>query len=167
MGGTVATILAAEKPPWRLVLVAPFYRIRYRWYYVLPLGLWNTLVSPFVEYIRYSERLVPVNRPEGVAEVIAYRTFPRSAADFVFELRRRATEEVQPENLKMPILLVYSLHDDVSSSRSILHLLRRIPDSQKVVVSYERSNHHIFHDYDRDDAVAQIVRFLGTLETEE
>jgi len=161
MGGTIATILASERKPTQLVLVAPFFGARYRWYHVLPVRWWARILSPIVHYVRYSQNMVPVNRPGGASQVVGYRAFPTSAVHLLFDLRQRATEEAKLERLDMPVLLMYTPSDDLCSATDIEQVLGEMPASEKQVISYDRSNHHIFHDYDREDAIRQIISFIG------
>jgi carboxylesterase len=161
MGGAVATILAAEAPPEKLVLVAPFYSVRYKWYYVLPARWWAKLLAPFVCYVPRSRRLLRVNRPEGRGEIVTYGAFPMSALQALFELGDRAVEHTDPNALRMPVLLVYSAGDDVCAAPAMEAFFVRLPGAQKRKVVFERSNHHVLHDYDREAAVQAIIEFLG------
>jgi carboxylesterase len=162
MGGCMATILAAEEPPERLVLVAPFYGVEHKWYYILPARWWNALLTPLISYVRRDPDLMQVNRPEGRDEIIAYLSFPTACTAALFELRRHVLEETDLGRLAMPVLLLYSTGDDVCSHKAMEDVFARLPSPGKEEVVFERSNHHILHDYDREEAVEAIVRFVGS-----
>ena len=161
MGGTMATILASEAPPDRLVLVAPFYGVQHKWYYVLPSRRWQALLSPFLRYSVRPAGLTRVNRPAGLNEIAAYDAYPVSALDALFELRRRAVADVDPGRLRMPVLLLHSTGDEACSCAATRALVDRMPSPRKRVVVFERSNHHLLHDYERREAIEAVTAFLG------
>ncbi|MFO7956429.1 MAG: alpha/beta fold hydrolase [Candidatus Brocadiia bacterium] len=161
MGGTMATILAAEQPPDVLVLIAPFFRVRHKWYYVLPARTWNAVLSPVLKWAWRGRMGLHVNRREGRKEVLLYTAFPTSAADVLFELRRRALAEVDRERLTMPVLLVYSEGDGVCAHEAAEEYLATVPAAVKERAVFSRSDHHILHDHDREGAAAAVVEFLA------
>jgi len=160
MGGTMATVLAAERPPARLVLVNPFCAVRYRWYYVLPPRWWWPVLSPVLRHV-WRGRGVHVNRAEDRARIPTYTAFPASIADALFELRRRMRREADLDALTMPALLVCSTGDDVCAVSAADGLFEAMPSADKEKVVFSRSNHHLLHDHDADAAVEAVVRFLG------
>lgn len=160
MGGTMATILAAEQPPDALVLVAPYFRVRHKWYYVLPARTWNAVLSPVLKWTWRGRMGLHVNRREGRKGVLLYTAFPTSAADALFELRRRALEEADRERLTMPLLLVYSEGDGVCDHEAAEEYLAGMPAAVKERAVFSRSDHHILHDHDREEAAAAVVEFL-------
>jgi carboxylesterase len=161
MGGCMATILAAEEPPDLLVLIAPFYGVEHKWYYVLPARWWNALLTPLISYVRRDPELMQVNRPEGRDEVIAYVSFPTASTAALFELRRRVLEDADLSRLTMPALLVYSTGDDVCSDKAMADVFGRFASAARLDVAFERSNHHILHDYDRHEAIERVVSFVA------
>jgi carboxylesterase len=162
MGGCMATILASEAPPDRLVLVAPFYGVEYKWYYVLPPRWWNAILTPLIGYVRRNPDMVRVNRPEGRDEIITYESFPTTATAALFELRRRVLEDADLGRLAMPVLLIYSTGDDVCSPEAMEDVFARLPSQQKEKLVFGLSNHHVFHDYDRRQTVDAVLRFAGS-----
>jgi carboxylesterase len=161
MGGTIATILAAEEPPDRLVLIAPFYDVQHKWYYGLSPHTWHRLLSPFLRYVVRPPGLTRVNRPEGLNEIAAYTAYPASALAALFDLRRRAVTRVDPGAFRMPVLLLHPTSDESSSSVASRQYVERMPSADKRVVAYGRSNHQLLHDYERGEAIAEIVAFLN------
>jgi carboxylesterase len=161
MGGAAATVLAAEAPPADLVLIGPFFGVAYKWYYLLPPRWWSDLASLFISYAKRPARLTRVNRPEGRDELIAYRVFHADAASAVFELCDLA-RAVDTTRLTMPAMLVYSEQDDVCSPSEMVDFFQSFPSVRRRLLNCGRSNHHVLHDYDRHEAVQQIVDFLGS-----
>ena len=161
MGGAMATILAAEQPPDRLVLIAPFCGVRHKWYYVLPPRWWNTLLSPVVGYVPRPKSCVYCNRPEGKDAILTYDAFHTDAAGALFALRHKLLRKTDLTMLTMPTLLVYGRCDETCSPEATDALFARLPADPKQRVVLPDSNHHLLHDYDRQQAIATIVEFVG------
>jgi carboxylesterase len=161
MGGTIATILAAEEPPARLVLIAPFFRVRYKWYYVLPPRWWSAAFSPLVRSMKRPRWSVQCNRPEGRKEILTYLSFPTDANRALFELRRIALKDTDLSALRMPALLTYSTADNVCSPAATEAFFDKLPAAPKRKAVFKRSDHHILHDHDREQAIVAITEFLA------
>jgi alpha-beta hydrolase superfamily lysophospholipase len=164
MGGAVASFLAAERDPDRLVLVAPFFGVTYRWYYVLPAKAWNALLSPFVPWVESPVKLAAVNRPGGEDDFTTYRAFPRDATRLLHDLRlmvwHHAGGGPVPARITCPTLVVYAPGDVASSPERIRQFQQALAAESVTVVQCNRSNHHILHDYDRGQAIEAITEFL-------
>lgn len=162
MGGTIASILAAEEPPDRLVLVAPFCGVRYRLRYVLPPRWWSALLSPLLRTVPRPRRMVGVNRSGGRRDIIIYDSFPTDATRALFALRRRLVRRTDLGRIRSPALLVYSTGDATCSRRATEATFARMGAAPKSRAIFQRSNHHILHDHDREQAVAAIAEFVGS-----
>jgi len=160
IGGTLATILSAERPPDGLVLLAPFCEVAYKPYYVLPARWWHAVLRPFVRYVARPRWMVRVNRPEGRGQLVEYNALPTGSMRAPFCLRRHALEEAGLARLRMPLLMLYSSGDEVSSPGATAEFYERLPAGLKVRMVFERSNHHILYDYDREAAIRGIVEFV-------
>jgi carboxylesterase len=160
MGGTVATILAAEDVPDRLVLIAPFYGVRYRLRYVLPAHWWHALLSPLVRNVYRARFGVSVGRSEGRERLRFYTAFPISASRALFGLRRRAVESASAGDLSCPVLLVRSDGDTVCSARETEAVMAKLCADRAGTVVFARSDHHILNDYERAEAATAIAEFL-------
>ncbi len=159
MGGTVATILGAERPPDRLVLVSPYYGVRHLWYHVLPARWWQGVLGSVLRYVPRGRGFVHVNRKENRDRVVRYTAFPTSASRALFRLRRRATE-ADLSSLTMPVLLVHSTGDEVCASGPMEEMLGRMPSADKRKAVFRRSDHHVLLDYDAEEAVQAVLNFL-------
>ncbi|MFO8007358.1 MAG: alpha/beta fold hydrolase [Candidatus Brocadiia bacterium] len=160
MGGTMATLLAAEEPPDQLVLVAPFFGVRHRWYYVLPARWWGGILRPVLRCVWRGRGGVHVNRPEGRDEVRMYCGFPTSVVTALFELRRRVPA-ADVSVLNCPVLLVYSEGDGVCSPEATERFAAGLPGGSVLRKVFTRSDHHLMLDYDRQAAAEAIVEFLA------
>jgi len=165
MGGTIAMILASEEPPERMVLVAPFCDVCHKWYYGLRAQTWWRLLSPFVQYVVRPPGLTRLNRPDGRDRIVAYRAYPATALGALMEIRRRARTDVVPGTLAMPVLLVHSSADETCSWTAARRVVAQMPRAVLPEAGFHRSNHHLLHDHERAEAVAEIVRFLSARET--
>ncbi len=161
MGGTISTLLAAENRPDRLVLIAPFFAVEQKWYYVLPVRWWCYLLSPFARYVKRPPGSIPLNDKSRLGEIVMYAAFPTCAVRQLFKLRRLALEQTNLSTLNMPLLMIYSEGDDVASPAAMRHVFDRLPTGSKREVVFTRSNHHLLHDYDRQEAVRAVVDFLS------
>ena len=161
MGGTIATILATEENPQKLVLIAPFFGITHKWYYVLPARWWHAMFGSLVSFVQRDTGRLHVNRPEGVHDCVVYGAFPTKITMALFGLRRMALKDVDLAGLQMPMLLVYAPNDEVASPSATKRFAKAVPAAVKKTLTCPRSDHYILHDYDREEAVAAIVEFLG------
>jgi carboxylesterase len=160
IGGTIASLLAAEHLPDRLVLVAPFCGVRYRWYYVLPPRWWHAVLAPVLRSVPRAGT-VYCNRREGREASITYDAFPIEASKALFRLRARLLDDTDLWMLTMPSLLVHSTGDGVCSPKAMARFFERLPAQPRRTVVFEDSNHHLLHDHDREQAIAAIVEFVG------
>lgn len=160
IGGAVATLLAEEAAPDRLVLVAPYFGLRHHWYYVLPARFWHQVLSPVVPYIKRGRSLLRIRRKEGLARLVTYTVFPTRASDAAFELSRRVSEDCDVSRLAMPALLVYAPGDFVCSPQAELDFFARLPGEGNQTLSCDNSDHHILNDYGRQEAIQAITAFL-------
>ena len=162
MGGTIATLLAAERPPDKLVLIAPFCGVRYKWYYVLPPRWWSAILSPVVRYVPRPPGTIYCNRREGRKAIITYDAFPTDATRALFALRRTLLDETDYAPFTIPAaILVYGRDDGTCSTAAMDALFGRLPAKLKRHFALPRSNHHLLHDHDREQAIRAIVEFVG------
>lgn len=166
MGGALGTLIAAKHPVDRLVLIAPYFGVKYRWFYILPAETWNMLFSPLVPYVARSDRFIQLNRSEAKDELFSYRTVPTRGAVTLIELGKLAR---QPETLgaiDCPVLMVMAEGDQAASPRRAGDAFDQIAaDRKQAVWLSERSNHQILWDYEREEAKQAVLDFLTTSST--
>jgi len=160
MGGALATILAADHPVDKLVLIAPYYEITYRWYYLLPVETWNILLRPFVSYLIKSKAFVRVNKPESKDRIYTYRIIPMRAVSVLGEVARRAHAQEVLERITCPVLWLHSHGDEAAAPGAAEAVFRSMPSSVKDSLWCDRSDHHILWDYDGAQAADKIISFL-------
>jgi len=161
LGGTVATRLVTSVRPQRVVLVSPFYGIRYRPYYVLPVHWWYKVLTPFLKYVVRPESFIRVNRREALTDIVSYPVFPGVAMDSLLELRGLAVEAQNLEQWTQPVLFLVSPNDQAASPAAVRKVFNALPTGTKRLITFARSNHHILHDYERHEAIELTVDFLS------
>ncbi len=166
MGGTIATILASESRPDGLVLVAPFYGVTHKWYYILPADWWRRLLSPLFVSMPHSRKRLHVNRKEVREKIITYHAFPTDITTALFDLRRIVVQECDLSGLDMPLLVVYAPKDGVASTRATRRFVDRMPTQDVQWVSCPESDHYILYDFDGEAALGAIVHFVESLAPE-
>jgi carboxylesterase len=168
MGGTLATLLAAREgmqgssdDAGRLVLAAPYYRVTYQWYYLLPAEVWNGLIGWAAPYVYKGAGFVKVNRKADVGKWFSYATVPTRGTRALLEIGRDARSRSTLEAIDGPVLLVMSEGDDAASPRAARAAFETIGSADKRALWLTRSNHHLFWDWDREQVKSEIVAFLA------
>jgi carboxylesterase len=162
VGGTLAYRIATEgrtPPPDGLVLCCPFFGITYRWYAILPPATWARLISPVIPYFIKGRRIGQLNRRDAVPELVLYETVPLSAVRRI-PLQLEALRDRPALPPPCPTLLIYCPGDGTVSAERVLQMADRwgLPESARRVLP--RSNHNLFWDYDRDEAVSAVLEFM-------
>lgn len=161
MGGALALQLTrdAERPPDALVLAAPYFRIAHKWYYILPVRTWNALLSPILSRVVRPESFTPVNREEGAQELFIYDTI---STRFVKELGRLGDDVTASPPASVPerTMMIRGAEDGAASIAAMEEMADRLGLPREARKVLPRSNHAVFVDYDREEAVGLVVEFL-------
>jgi carboxylesterase len=163
MGGSLATLAAAEAPVDALVLIAPYFGVSYRWYYLLPPERWMRLAEPVLPWVPKTRAFVQVNRPEAKDEVISYRWMPMKAGVVLAELGEEASKPSTLQQITCPVLLMHSRQDVAASAEASERAFEQMPSDQKRLLWFNDSNHILLFDYDRGAVIRAIVEFLDGL----
>lgn len=158
LGGLLASRLAAEKPLDSLVLLAPAFRITYKWWYVLPAEAHLQLLGRLAPYLPRLEGWVMLNDRTHIDEWIAYHRFPPAGARQLAALARRVRKEAP--RLSSRLLLIHSKRDELASPRAARKFFARAGSKEKKVIWLERSNHIITLDYEREAVFSAVETFL-------
>ena len=161
LGGAVAILLASVEDVDRLVLIAPFFDVTYRWYYLLPPETWNRLMRPFLDYAIKGKSFVRVNREEARDHIFSYQVVPLASVEVLYEAGRVARSEEVLSRITCPVLLLHSWGDLAASPEAALDAFSHIETGDQECVLFERSNHHILWDYDGPDAIRRILEFVS------
>jgi carboxylesterase len=164
MGGALATLAASDLSIDGLVLGAPYFGVRHRWYYGLRPEWWGRLLAPVV---RWGYRPVwsrPVNRPEAKPEIVTYTWVPVQGALTAMEVNRRALVPGVLESVTCPVLLLQGLDDSVTDPAAAERAVAAMGSAVKKTVLYPESEHVLFWDYDREAIVHEVLAFLEQFE---
>ena len=161
IGGALATLLAAEEAPDRLVLVAPYFDVAYKPYYVLPAPVWNRLMRPFVRFVVRGDAFLGTTLREVKSRILAYRGVPTAAVAELLAIGARARAPETLAKVTAPVLLLHAPADHAAAYKAARTAFAQFGSAHKEFVTLPRSNHLIFWDRDAEEALRAIEAFLG------
>ncbi len=158
-GCPLGLYLAAQNPIFKVVLLAPYFKLRYEWYFGLPLEayVWSVgFVVPEVPRLR-----LPIFDPEmqKVARAAAfYKTFNIAAVRSAMDL----LEQVKPKlpEIKNPTLIIQSPKDTVVDPSSATFVYNQIGSEEKYLRWLKHSDHVMSLDNEREDVFKMVSAFL-------
>jgi carboxylesterase len=160
LGGALATRLASERPVDRLVLLAPYYKVTYRWWYILPVETWQRLVGWTMPYTIRPHGACAINDKSQIGKFFMYQIIPMGG---VRRLAEAGTEARDPERLRKitcPVLWIHSVNDIAASYNAALWVFAHINSTAKEHCKLEKSSHVLCWDYDREQVKQATVRFI-------
>ncbi len=153
MGGALAAICAADTPVGRLVLISPYFRLAIARRWVADAPQWLRWLLPVVPKLAKGQ----ITDKEGYKayETGTYLVSLRAVLQLT-ELAEIAKRKVA--GLALPMLVVAARKDSVAS----FEVTRRLFEGREQVqmVTYDRGNHILAFDLDRERVIADIVAFL-------
>lgn len=160
MGGALATLLASRERVDRLVLLAPYYAVTHKWYYVLPAMAWSRLVGWAVPYMSRSEEFIKINDRSQIGKYFMYETLPMGGVHRLDGLGREASRPETLRKVRCPVLLIHSVGDEASSPEAARRAFDQFASPRKQSMWLKRSNHVILWDYEREEVKRRIEMFL-------
>lgn len=158
-GCLLALHLAFAHPVHKLILLAPFFAIRHRWYYLFrPEQYLNSLGWLLEEVPRFR---LPIRDGDvrALAERVAYlRSFNLTAVRSALELIERVRGEVA--SIQVPTLILQPRQDTVVDPDQAAWLYRELGSAEKTLHWLERSDHVLTLDCERETVFAQVCAFL-------
>ncbi|MCK4650188.1 alpha/beta hydrolase [Candidatus Pacearchaeota archaeon] len=149
-GGTLATRLSEEKKVEHSFLLAPYLFPRFNTEILI-----NSFSNTFV-YFKKSE-LANLNNEESTKNYIAYWNFPlipiQNSENFFQETIKNL------KTIKNPILIQHSTGDTTSSIKSSKVIYAEISSEIKELKIYNKSNHILLLDYDKNETINSIIEF--------
>lgn len=155
MGGALATILATQREVDRLVLLAPYFKVRQRWFYGLPVEWYPRLFGGLIPFVYRDGLFQQLNDRSQRRNVPAYRYLSMRGTQTAMRLADMAREAF--DAVKAPVLIIHSINDEAVEYKAVAERLR--PSDR--LVTLQRSNHLICWDYEREEVEAQVVGFLS------
>jgi len=159
MGGALAMHLARARGPRRIVLWGAFFRVTHKWHYVLPLEWSTRLIIPIVRYARKAPDAANVNDKSQIGKFPFYRHFSTRASLELFALAGRVFDEAG--GVTTPVLMLHATGDETASPDAARAFFAALGSAEKEALWYERSNHILGWDFDRDAVIRDTVAFLS------
>ncbi|MFP4521353.1 MAG: alpha/beta hydrolase [Fibrobacterota bacterium] len=157
LGGSISAGIAQRGAKVnRLVLIAPYFRIRYHWFYFLSPEKWTLFASRFVQHIRKTEP-GKVNKESAYSKIRGYWYFSVSSVIETIELNRIVMEKAP--KVKCPLFIIHSENDDVTSPSASRKFLRQTSSHEKKYREFQKSNHIILLDHESDQAIEEILEW--------
>ncbi len=166
MGGTLSTLAAAQEGADGLVLGAPYFGVTHHWYYGLPAETWISIAQPILRWLYKGELFIQVNRKEAKSNIVSYSWIPMGGLETLAELGHRANSPATLEKVRTPVLLLHGPGDVAASPSAAADAVSKMASAEKRVVWLERSNHHIFWDYDQEQVFDEVMGFFEHLGTQ-
>lgn len=159
-GCLIALHLAARHPIDRIALLSPFLAIKREWYFLLPPELY---LKGFVRFLGEVPRRSPPLKDRTLCaemERVAYfKTFnldaTRSALDLIAIVRAELHE------IKAPTLILQSRRDSVVSPAGAAALATGLTAAPVELVWYEKSDHALALDGEREHVFARVAAFIS------
>jgi carboxylesterase len=160
-GCLLALHLAFAHPVYKLVLLAPFFAIRHRWYYLFrPEQYLNSLGWLLEDVPRFHLAHSGWGCSALWQEKVAYfRSFNLSAVRSALELIERVKGEVA--GIRVPTLILQSRQDMVVDPDQAAWLYQELGSEEKILSWLEHSDHILTLDGERETVFDQVCAFLN------
>jgi carboxylesterase len=160
MGGTLSTLLASREKVDRLVLIAPYYRVSYEWYYLLPAEAWQPLLSWAFPYLPRSDVFVKIKDRDQIGKFFIYHTLTTSGARQLLALGHMVRQPEVLQKVACPVLMVHSPHDGAANPKAAEEAFNTFSSTDKQIVWFNNSDHMLLWDYDREEVKRTLLDFL-------
>lgn len=158
MGGTLALHLARARKPRRVALWGAFFEVPYKWHYVLPVEWWARVIVPIVRYVRKAPEATNVNDKSQIGKFPFYRHLSTRGSLELFALAQRVFAEAP--DVAVPVLMLHGTGDQTASPEAARAYFAALGSEKKKAIWYDRSNHILGWDLDREAVVRDTVAFL-------
>ena len=156
LGGVQAADVASRRPVRALALVAPAFGIARRWYLVTSTEAWVHVAAPVVPF-------VPKLRSGGIKDpsMTDYHEINTVGLGAVRGMIAHSRDVVsRAGDIRAPVLCLLSTGDDAIDPDRAEAAVAAMGSADKRIVRYEKSNHVILSDYDRQAATDELAAFI-------
>jgi carboxylesterase len=161
MGGAICIILSSKRNVHKLTVLSPYFEVNKKWYYFGKPEIWAKRFSNVFTYIK-KLKIGQINDPKGLEKYDAYRKVPLQAVTELSEIGKLALSQIA--DVRSPILWLHSKKDIVSDFTLSKNSFDRVTSTEKTFIKFSESNHIILYDYESNDAINEILKFLGVAE---
>jgi carboxylesterase len=155
-GGSLALHIAKSQEVRRLVLLAPFLHPAHP-------KKWGIPIETLVEKLPQSMPNISKGEP-GIAEPFArsqhlcYSEYSLGALKSFFHCVDYCAKGL--ENIQCPVFLLHSLQDHTSAFANSVEILQKISSRIKLLRAFDRSDHILTLDYDREEVEQACINWL-------
>ena len=155
-GGALSARLAENKDVNNVYLLSPYIFATYEYYRIFKLETYMSILTDFSYYVK-KIKIGQINSQEGLDNHIAYWNMPFGP----MTNSKPFFEDVKSDlgNITVPILLQQSKNDKASDIKSSIYIYDHVASENKELVVFEKSNHIIPMDYDKYEAISNIIDF--------
>lgn len=161
MGGTLTLLTATMTNVDGIVLAGAHFKTTYRWWYVIPPEAWTAATGWAIRWVYKSDAFIQVNRSEIKDQIVSYRYVPVSGGKAAMRFARRARDPDVLAMVTCPVLMIHGRDDSAASPKAAEEAFQNIASGDKTFIRLENSDHHVFWDYDREQANAAILDFIA------
>ncbi|MDZ4859056.1 MAG: alpha/beta fold hydrolase [Candidatus Hydrogenedentes bacterium] len=161
MGGALCTLAAAETPVDGLILGGAYFGITDRWYYILSGETWTRFSSKLMRWVYKGHLFTQVNDDSAKPNITSYTWLPTKAGLTLIEIGRRASAPTVLERVKCTVLMFHAPGDIAASSQAAENAFGMMGSKDKELVWLEKSNHHVFWDYDHEVIERRVSDYVG------
>jgi carboxylesterase len=159
MGGALSILTATKIQVDKLVLLAPYLKIKHQWFYILPAQWHNKIFKRFIPYVYRPLIFKQINKKDAIPNLVDYDFVSLKGADIAIQIGQKAAKDALL--LDQPILIVHGQKDgatDFQSSRILAEILNK--KNKCRFVSLPNTNHMVLWDYDASIAEKEVLDFL-------
>ncbi|MCC6794183.1 MAG: alpha/beta fold hydrolase [Candidatus Hydrogenedentes bacterium] len=167
MGGALSTIAAAKVNIDGLILGGAYFGVTYRWYYVMPPEVWTRLSSHFIRWVYKGKLFTQINDESQLPHILSYTWLPTKGSVTLHEIGVRANDLDVLAGVRCPVLMFHSHGDVAASPKAAQRAFRFMRNESNEIVWVDRSNHHVFWDYDCDLILEQSTAFIKSIDGRE
>lgn len=155
-GGVLATRLSEENDVNNIYLISPHIFAKYKPYRIFKLETYLDIFSDSLVYVK-KNKVGQINSEEGLNKHIAYWNMPlqpiKNSSSFIEDTKKSVGE------IDRPILIQQSENDETSDIKSSVYIFENVASEKKEIVIFEKSNHILQEDYDKEEVIENIVKF--------
>lgn len=167
MGGALSTIAASKVNVDGLILGGAYFGVTYKWFYLLPPEAWTRLSSYVIRWVYKGKLFTQVNDESQLPHILSYTWLPTKGSATLHEIGVRANKRETLRNVRCPVLMFHSHGDAAASPKAAERAFRLMRNSSNRLVWTDRSNHHVFWDYDRDAILERSLAFIDAVQNRE
>lgn len=157
-GGALATLVAARHQPDGLALFAPYYGLTGSSLGDAALARLTQTLSPVLRWV--PEKGGSINLIENEDKILRYGWVSLGAALTAMASSRAVFEQESWKRITMPVMVVHSRNDKVTSPKATEAMIPRFASSEVATHWLEKSNHVYFWDYDAEMVSQVTLEFL-------